>query len=158
MTDDERTNDSEAPRLPRPRHKPWVMAFLALVIFVTGFVAGAGAAAVLLLQQAQFAVHHPRETAERVAKRLTRVLDLDAKQAAEVRRIILERQRALWRIRRYVQPLVMAQLRRVCDDIAAVLNPEQEKKWRKMFARLEERWLPPPPPDEEAQGAGKPAS
>ncbi len=156
MTNDEDRNESDSARLPRPRYKPWVTAFLVLMIFVTGFVAGAGAAVILVLRQAQFAVHHPRETAERVAKRLTRELDLNEKQAKQVRRIILERQRSLLRIRRRVQPQVVAQIEQTYHHIAEVLNAEQRKKWRKVFETLRERWLPPPPP-EEKEGPGPPA-
>ena len=63
-----------------------------------------------------------------------------------------ERQAALLKIRRDVEPRVLVELDQVEAQIAAVLDARQQDKWHKMFGDLRAAWLPP---EEEAVGSGQ---
>jgi hypothetical protein len=69
-----------------------------------------------------------------------RKLDLSDEQAAKVLAILTKRETALRSIIQEMQPKFEEQLQRAKDEVAAVLNPEQARKWRKRFDRVKARW------------------
>ncbi len=137
------------PAMPRPWHKPWVTVFLALVIFLTGLAAGAGLTVIAIINRVQFAIHHPKETGQRVARRLKRVLDLDDAQAEKVSTIVAEQQEKLLAIRRDVQPRVVGEIDETYRRISEVLNAKQKQEWERTFTRLKTKWVPKLPPKTE---------
>jgi hypothetical protein len=69
------------------------------------------------------------------------MLDLSEHQAAEVKKILTERQKAILGLRGQIQPEVEKELEKAKEDVAAILKPEQAKKWRARFDRLR-IWFP----------------
>ena len=129
-----------------PRPSRWPTLLLAGVIFVGGFVAGAGMAVVVIVNRVQYAIHHPYQAPRRITKVLRKRLRLNNRQAREVQAILTRRQEALMAIRREVHPRVTAELERTHRQIEAVLNERQKRKWRRLFNQLRARWFPQPPP------------
>jgi len=135
----------------RPRRR-WVWpVLLALVIFVSGVVVGGGLTFKIITSGFKRSFQDPEVSAERITNRMKRRLDLTDEQFVQVRRIILERQKAFQSMRKQVRPQLEAQIEKTRQELAAVLSPEQARKWEKRFGHFLKFWLPPqpgdPPPD-----------
>ena len=135
----------------RPRRR-WVWpVLLALVIFVSGVVVGGGLTFKIITSGFKRSFQDPEVSAERITNRMKRRLDLTDEQFVQVRRIILERQKAFQSMRKQVRPQLEAQIEKTRQELAAVLSPEQARKWEKRFGQFLKFWLPPqpgdPPPD-----------
>lgn len=128
-----------------PRRRWWVHVLLSLVIFASGSAAGIGATLIVLRQRVLFALHHPREMPVRIAANMRRPLQLSDQQVRQVEQILSQRQQVLQDIRRRVQPDVEAELDRVEQQVAEVLDHQQRERWREHFAQLRGTWLPPLP-------------
>ena len=122
----------------------WRAIALALVIFISGAVAGAAVTITALRHKTQSALRQPELLPARLAARIRSRLRLDAGQEAAVTRIFAERQAAWIGIRRSVRPQVEAELEGLRRDVAAVLTPRQAEQWNRLFERGRQRWLPPP--------------
>jgi TolA-binding protein len=135
----------------RPRRR-WVWpVLLALVIFVSGVLVGGGLTFKIITSGLKRSFQDPEVSAERITNRMKKRLDLTEEQVVQVRRIILERQKAFQSMRKQVRPQLEAQIEKTRQELAAVLSPEQARKWEKRFGRFLKFWLPPqpgdPPPD-----------
>ena len=135
----------------RPRRR-WVWpVLLALVIFVSGVLVGGGLTFKIITSGFKRSFQDPEVSAERITNRMKRRLDLTDEQFVQVRRIILERQKAFQSLRKQVRPQLEAQIEKTRQELAAVLSPEQARKWEKRFGHFLKFWLPPqpgdPPPD-----------
>ena len=135
----------------RPRRR-WVWpVLLALVIFVSGVLVGGGLTFKIITSGFKRSFQDPEVSAERITNRMKRRLDLTDEQVVQVRRIILERQKAFQSMRKQVRPQLEAQIEKTRQELAAVLSPEQARKWEKRFGHFLKFWLPPqtgdPPPD-----------
>ena len=80
-------------------------------------------------------------------KGLHRRLKLSDQQSASIKVIVERRLLALREIRNEALPRVSAELETAREAIAAELEPDQEKKWRKSFSRLEQMLPPFPAPE-----------
>jgi hypothetical protein len=127
-----------------PKRRRWLSVLLGLVIFVSGLAAGSGATLIVLRNRMLQSIRHPEGEPARIAQLLRRKLDLTSSQTAEVEEIVRARQAALLRIRRDVEPRVVAELDEVEAQIAGVLDDRQQTKWHQMFGDLRATWLPPP--------------
>ena len=135
----------------RPRRR-WVWpVLLALVIFVSGVLVGGGLTFKIITSGFKRSFQDPEVSAERITNRMKKRLDLTDEQFVQVRRIILERQKAFQSMRKQVRPQLEAQIEKTRQELAAVLSPEQARKWEKRFGHFLKFWLPPqpgdPPPD-----------
>jgi NADH dehydrogenase/NADH:ubiquinone oxidoreductase subunit G len=139
-----------------PRRRRWLSIVLTLVVFISGFVLGAGTVAISIRNQALFALHHPEQEPARIAARLRRSLRLSDEQTQRVQQILEDRQAALESIRRDVQPRVVAELDLVEQQIAAVLDERQREQWEKSFRQLRETWIPPLKPRASSRSEKKP--
>lgn len=149
MSDDASdTQRSDAEKItPTPRRRRgWLRLLLYLLIFISGGIVGSGATLMVIRTSALFAVHHPDEMPAIIANRMERALDLDDEQKRQVLEILHERQEALQDVRRQSQPLVEEQLDLLEEQVAAVLDPEQQEKWRSRIEHLRHTWMPLPPP------------
>jgi hypothetical protein len=135
--------DSSRSNLPRPRSR-WKTILLVLLVFVSGTVIGAAAATIVIVHRVQYAVHHPDEIPARLTARLTRRLSLTTGQSAQVERLIAQRVDHLKVIRQQFEPKFRSELRGLHGDVRAVLTPEQQAKWDKLFDDLTRNWLPAP--------------
>ncbi len=131
---------------PAPRRRRWLSLVLAVVVFASGFAAGAGTSVVVIHNRLLRAIRHPELGPERITNRLRRSLELSDAQATKVEAILRQRQVALQDIRRRVQPEVEAQIDLVEKEVDDVLRPEQKQKWHEMLKQLRATWLPPAPP------------
>jgi hypothetical protein len=143
MNDSVLQESSQPVRPMVPRRKRWRSVLLGIVILLCGVVIGAGGAVIVIRHVVLHAIQHPEEAPQRITNRVRRMLDLSEHQAAEVKKILTERQKAIVGLRRQIQPQVEKELEKVKEDVAAVLKPEQAKKWRERFDRLR-IWFPPP--------------
>ena len=135
----------------RPRRR-WVWpVLLALVIFVSGVLVGGGLTFKIITSGFKRSFQDPEVSAERITNRMKKRLDLTEEQVVQVRRIILEQQKAFQSMRKQVRPQLEAQIEKTRQELAAVLSPEQARKWEKRFGQFLKFWLPPqpgdPPPD-----------
>jgi hypothetical protein len=130
---------------PMSRRRRWRRWLLSLLIFIGGAVFGSALTAGAIFRGVHRAITHPEEAPARITARLSRRLDLSAEQQAKVRQIIARRQASLMEIRRDVQPRIELQLDGLEGEIMAVLNGEQQEKWRVMVTTFRQTWLPPAP-------------
>ena len=144
-SDTRQSGTEELAPTPR-RRRGWLRLLLYLVIFISGGIVGTGITLMVIRKSALFAVHHPDEMPAIIADRMTRVLDLDDDQKCQILDILRERQEALQDIRRQSQPLVEEQLDLLEEQVAAVLDPEQQEKWRSRIKHIRRTWIPLPPP------------
>jgi len=127
----------------RPRRR-WVWpVLLALVIFVSGVLVGGGLTFKIITSGFKRSFQDPEVSAERITNRMKKRLDLTDEQFVQVRRIILERQKAFQSMRKQVRPQLEAQIEKTRQELAAVLTPDQARKWEKRFGHFLKFWLPP---------------
>ena len=133
---------SEERLVPPRKRRRWRAVILGLVILVSGMLIGSGGTVFVMHKLLINAIHHPEKAPDRIAKKLKRRLRLSTEQTAEVREILKKRQKALVAIFRKAQPKLERQLIGVREDVAAVLTPEQAKKWRWFFDSMKRKWVP----------------
>jgi hypothetical protein len=127
----------------RPRRR-WVWpVLLALVIFVSGVLVGGGLTFKIITSGFKRAFQDPEVSAERITNRMKKRLDLTEEQVVQVRRIILEQQKAFQSMRKQVRPQLEAQIEKTRRELATVLTPEQARKWEKRFNHFLKFWLLP---------------
>lgn len=83
---------------------------------------------------------------QRITDRVRGKLGISDEQAARIKAILSERQKAIQALRRQVQPQIEDELNQAREEVAALLNPEQAEKWRKRFDKLR-IWFPALPPE-----------
>jgi hypothetical protein len=133
--------------ITRPRRR-WIWTILlALVIFISGVLVGGGVTFKVITNGFKRSFQDPAVSAERITHRMKRRLDLTDEQTVQVRRIFLEQQKEIQSLRRQIRPQLEAQFEKTRRELAAVLTPEQARKWEKRFARFLKFWLPPDPGD-----------
>lgn len=140
-----------SPVAPRRRRRRWVSVLLALVLLVSGAVIGSGATLIVVNRVVRHRLRHPEELPGRAVARLQRPLDLTDQQVEQVRSIMREHLTRLQALRRQWQPQLEAELNSLEKDVAAVLNPGQAEKWRKIAREKRQSWLPPLPPAPQTQ-------
>ena len=141
------SQDNTVSLIVRPRRR-WVRTvLLALVIFVSGVLVGGGLTFKVITSGFKRFFQDPEVLAEHMTHRMKRQLHLTEEQSVQVRRIILEQQKAFQSLRKKVRPELEAQIEKTRRELAAVLTPEQARKWEKRFSHFLKYWLPPPPGD-----------
>jgi hypothetical protein len=125
----------------RPR-RLWVTLLLMLVIFVSGL--GLGSAGTLLFVRKTILnmIHHPEQAAPQIAVRLGSRFGWSPGQVAQVEGIIRARQKELRAIRIEVEPRVLAQLKQLENEIAAVLDERQQIAWHAACLQQARLWIP----------------
>jgi hypothetical protein len=141
--------EPEKPNAPiaKPRRRRLWTILLALAIFSCGVLVGGGLTFKIITIGYKRAFQEPEVLAEKITRRMERQLDLNNDQLIQVRRIILEQQKALQALRKEFRPRLDGQLEKTRLELAAVLTPEQARKWEKRFAHIRKFWLPPLPGD-----------
>jgi hypothetical protein len=128
-------DETIAPRKPRR----WRAVALGVVILLCGTLLGS-AGTIIYVKHMLGVVHTPGAAANRITDHMRRKLDLSDDQATKVRAVLTERETALRAIVQEMQPRLEEQLQRAKEEVAAVLDPEQARSWRKRFDRVEARW------------------
>ncbi len=141
------SEDKPVSPIVRPRRR-WVRSILlALVIFISGVLVGGGLTFKVIAGGFKRFFQDPEILADHITHRMKRQLHLTEEQSVQVRRIILEQQKAFQSLRKKVWPELEAQIEKTRRELAVVLTPEQARKWEKRFGRFSKYWLPPPPGD-----------
>lgn len=129
--------------LPPPRGRRGRTVLLGVVIFLCGCVCGASAMTLLAARRLENFRQHGLNT-DQALSRLSRALDLNEAQAAEVRGILKRGIGDLREVRRKVSPEVDETLARIRDEVARVLDERQRMLWEARFDTMRERWFPAP--------------
>jgi len=135
-------DQATAPVIQPRRRRGWTI-LLALVIFISVVLVGGGLTFKVITSGFKRSFQTPALSAERITHRMKKQLNLTGEQAVQVHRIILEQQKAFQSLRKQVRPQLEAQIHKTRQELAAVLTPEQARKWEKRFDRFMKFWLPP---------------
>jgi Spy/CpxP family protein refolding chaperone len=136
-----------ADQLAKPRRRWLRTVLLGTAIFVCGALVGGGLTFKIIASGYKRSFQEPAVLAEEITHRMKRRLDLTDDQVQQVRRIILEQQMAFQSLRKEFRPRLDNQIEKTRQELAAVLTPEQARKWEKRFAHIQRFWLPPLPGD-----------
>lgn len=134
------------PAAPRGCVRARAAVGLVLVGFVSGAVAGAVGGVAVLEWRIRTFLSQPEKLPDRVVEKLRSELDLSDEQARRVEAIVRERHTALMGILGEVRPRVDAELRRIEEDVAEVLDDGQRLRWRAEMREVRGRAFPLPPP------------
>lgn len=140
----EQPTDTSTPISPagvaaRPRKSRRRAILLGLLILACGFALGAGVTVVVVVKIVEM-IHTPGEVPKRIAQRMKCKLDLSDEQTANIRTILCKRERAIVAHLMEVQPEVERELNETREEVAALLNPEQARKWREWFDHRQKQW------------------
>lgn len=136
------------------KKKRWRSFLLGVLILVCGMAIGTGGTVVVMKHIILRAIQHPEKVPQRITDRMRRKLDLTEDQEAKFKAIVTERQKKIQVLLRQIQPEVNKELEKAKEDVEAILNPDQAKKWRERFDQWR-IWFPAPPANGNASG-GKP--
>jgi hypothetical protein len=131
---------------PTPKKRRWRVVLLGILILVCGIAIGAGGTAVIMRHMILHAIQHPEKAPQRIIDRVRGKLGISDDQAARIKAILSERQKAIQALRRQVQPQIENELNQAREDVAALLNPEQAEKWRRRFDKIR-IWFSALPPE-----------
>jgi Spy/CpxP family protein refolding chaperone len=104
-------------------------------------VTGGGLTLKIIHVRIQDATHNPSEMAERITGRMSRYLDLNDTQSAQVEKIIKQNLADLQPFRTEVRSRLIRQMEKTRREIASLLTPEQLEKLDKRIRRLQKFWL-----------------
>jgi Spy/CpxP family protein refolding chaperone len=117
----------------------WKAALVIVLIFITGFLAGAGSfAALRYLKPRPLAFMKNQGQIMRV---ITRKLDLTDAQRAGVEDILRQTRRDLTALRDEIQPKVRVRLEQAQQQIAALLTDKQKIKFTQLVERRKARFM-----------------
>ncbi len=142
MTQDTAPLPVIAPVKPRWYARKWVVAALALVLFVSGAMVGGAGMLAIVVNRARSAAKHPDEAHRKVLERMVGKLNLSPAQHERVQGVLTKRQAAMRTMRSDFQPRVRKELEVTAKEIQAELNPDQAKRWRGMVDHLKSNWMP----------------
>ena len=126
------TADFELPTQRSLHARSWLSLGMAVVVFLAGTIVGIAGTRVMLRPRA---IRSLDEIPGRVAERMQQELDLSAEQRDRLEQIVRARQGDLRRIRAQIAPQIRAEIRRIIDEMSAVLSPEQAERWREHAER-----------------------
>lgn len=110
-----------------------VWLVLALVFFA-GFAGGVLTTRTITRRVVQAVMAHPALLRGRIERDLDRKLKLDARQEAELHRVLLQSGERLKELRRDFQPRLHTILSETRQEISALLTPEQQRQFEKYLA------------------------
>ncbi len=126
--------------LPHQKRSVWKAILPGLVILVAGIAIGVSATLIVTGGPHDTGEPEPEEFAEQMLRRLTRELDLTARQREQLEPILQDHYRALRDIRTEARPRIVAQLIELDDEVANVLDEDQARRWREKLDRLDEHF------------------
>lgn len=120
----------------RRRLRPLLMVLLGLVIFGSGLIIGSVGALTVVRRTMVRAVKHPERLPDRAVERMTSRYGLTEQQQGEVEVVLRRRMERMAAIRQQLRPHLDAELDSLQEDVAPLLDDEQEVRWREDFTRL----------------------
>jgi hypothetical protein len=131
-----------APVSAPPRRGRWVLAFVLLLVFVSGGIVGGGGTDYMHRNGWSRLMRFPGEVPDRLVPMLRGKLDLNDEQTGKVDHIVRERHREIEKLRAEVQPRIDHQIDEMQSEIDAVLEPGQRDRWHEWVQSLRRRWGP----------------
>ncbi len=116
--------------------KRWKAVLGIIFIFILGAIAGGIISSAVIRQCRPWGRPPSREE---VVRKLSRKLDLDAGQRAQVEVIVNDAHNQMREMRREDQPKIESILTGAQAKIRAVLRPDQEQKFYRLVAKWKER-------------------
>jgi hypothetical protein len=151
------TTDSPTVDYIRKLHR-WRMAFFGLVILLAGVVIGGASTLMLVRHRPMGPPPGPEFVSGRMVHDLQRDLDLSPEQAKKIGAIVKEHMQEMDNIRIEARPKIAEQLRRMNEEISAVLTEEQrqiwQQNWRQQFHPFQREMRPGGP--RPGEGPGRP--
>lgn len=132
-------------RLALPR---WAQLVVLLVVFVSGGVVGAMIATKVIHLRMDYYREHADALPADVVPRLQMRLALDDTQTEKVKAIIADRHPRMIANRRRGAQAMLNEFQLMEEEIAGVLDPVQEERWRIISQSVRQRFLPPVPAEE----------
>lgn len=114
----------------------WRMAFFSLILMLAGVAIGASAMHMWVVKQRSKPQPRPAVNLKRVMRRVDKQLNLTPEQSEQVRPVIRRCLADLDQVRAEARPQIRQHLRLMNRDIQAVLEPEQQKQWKRIARRL----------------------
>lgn len=114
----------------------------AAVIFLGGCGVGAGLTYLRIGRVLQERVFSPDDLPERMARRVTRELDLTDKEEKRLVKIFTRRIESLAAAREESMARIEPELDELDAEVAEVLGPEKAEKWDKTLKKKRKRWGP----------------
>jgi hypothetical protein len=111
--------------------KVWLL--LALV-FLAGFAGGVVATRIAVRHFVRQAIAHPARIRAKIERELDRRLDLDPPQREQMNRILRRSHERMIVLRRDFQPQFTSILQDTRQEISAVLNPVQRRRFERFLA------------------------
>jgi Spy/CpxP family protein refolding chaperone len=115
--------------------KTFKVLLALMVVFVAGMTVGVVGTRVVTRAVIRRAITHPDVVRIRIEHQLTRKLDLDSAQRAQVGEILKDTQKQIRKLRLQVQPQFLLILTNSHDRISAVLTPEQREKFDELIRK-----------------------
>jgi hypothetical protein len=130
----------------------WKAAIGIFLVFALGCLSGALSTSIFFQQDAVRIQRNPEQAAAILEGHLTRRLDLDADQQAQIRQILTDYLKDRRRVQQQVQPEMQALNAQMMRQIRSVLHPDQLGLFRDNVADLRRRLAhtalrPAPPAD-----------
>lgn len=130
----------------------WKMAFFGLATLLAGMVIGACLTLIVLRHFHRNADRGIELINQRVMEHLQQKLELSPEQAEQVKALFDKHMGALHEIREQAKPKIAHELNLLYEEVMAVLDAEQQEKWRDHVERLRDRFGPPSEPGQERRG------
>ena len=131
--------DPITPRRPRR----WKLVLLCSLIFFCGIVTGSGLTIHVIHDRMSGVMKEPEKLTEMVTEFLTYRLNLREDQEDQVSSIIAERYTTIMELRQENIPKIRLELDAIKEEVAVVLDEEQEALWLRRFDRIHRGWAPP---------------
>ena len=122
---------AKTPLPPRSRNRHLLVVVIGLFIFGCGFVIGVGTTLFAGHRIKVHAMQHPEKMPANVTKKLERHLKLSSEQTKQVEKIVHQRLAIVLEIREKNLPRLKEEFNLMEEEIAAVLDERQQKKWKK---------------------------
>lgn len=136
------TDDPMRQRRALPR---FVQLGLLLVVFMAGGVVGAMIATNVIHSRMMYYREHAEALPADIVPRLQRRLALTHEQTDHVKQIIATRHPRMLEDRRQGAEAMLHEFQLMEEEIAEVLNPEQEQRWHTIARSVRQRFLPTAP-------------
>jgi len=143
------TDQLPPPQLPTPP-RVWLTLLMGGILLVSGMVMGAGGSVLFLKHRFDQPDHEPKHFSDRLAKRMTRDLDLSEEQSEKIHSIFKAHQEEMHTIRLQIKDEIDTSFEGIKSEVKAVLTPEQIEKWERRIHEYRDR----PAHDEGGRGRG----
>ncbi len=121
-------------------NKTWKAILGVILIYLFGCLSGAVCTSLFMHHRVLYFLHHPFVAASAaMEKRLTGNLGLDANQKQQVHGYFIENLKHRGELQKEIQPQVQALNRGTVQQIAAILNPDQAKRFHQNIEDFRKR-------------------